>query len=732
MGIKVGIDLGTTYSAVAMLDERTGQPFIIPNTLGERITPSVIQFTEEGNIIVGSEAKDAFISGEFGCTLAFKRCMGREDAYCTFYGVDYTAEDLSAILLKYLKEEAEKVTGQIIDEAVVTVPAYFLDNERGATIRAAQKAGLKIRQIINEPTAAAMCYGVGHWRENARVLVYDLGGGTFDITLIQMHKDNLMESLQTIGDSALGGKDWDERIRNLIKNRIANDTGVNDHELRRFDRELNQKAENIKKQLTERNAVTLNLYLPRYGQFETEITIEDFEQSTKDLLEKTGRLCERLLKGTNMEWHDVTDILLVGGSTRMRQVSRYLQEISGLKPLRQVSADEAVALGAAIQVHLPLAKYNLLSSESSAKSSLCSNRKYLLGEVGEEKALNTALCIKSVDVVAHSMGVIAVNKEGTHYINKTIVPANQKIPVKCAEEFNYYTSAKGNNEVEIYMLQGDKAPLECRIVGKYVASGITHDRENNPTTIRIQYSYDINGRIHVQVRQGDSNADLPVRKEPILDDISKFGRPIDTHGICSMAESISVVMAVDVSGSMSGSPIEDARQAMCGFVDELGDYQGDVKIGVIAVSDRSEIVQPLTSDFSLCKKAIGSIEDCMTGICNAANPFQDIKRMLENVNGRKVAIVLADGIWINQELAVKEARQCHKKNVEIVGIGFGSADEQFLQEISSGDIKSMFVGQNELKKSFGKIAQEISHENTANKGLIGVATDAKTWLAINE
>src|SRR5699024_6495963 len=158
--------------------------------------------------------------------------------------------------------------------------------------------------------------------------------------------------------------------------------------------------------------------------------------------------------------------------------------------------------------------------------------KYSLpGTVGKEIALNNALCMSHVDVVAHAMGVIAVNAEGTHYINKTIVPANQRIPVKCAEAFHYYTSARGENEVEIYVLQGIKTPLDCEIIGKYVVSGISHNRNDNPTTIKIQYSYDINGIVHVQARQGNGTTDLPIREEPVPADMSKFGMPIDPQEI---------------------------------------------------------------------------------------------------------------------------------------------------------------------------------------------------------
>ncbi len=751
MGIKIGIDLGTTFSAVAMMDEQKGMPVIVPNSIGERITPSVIQFTEDGDIIVGAEAKEAFEAGESGCTSVFKRSMGSDRVYCSFYGKSYTAEDLSAILLRHLKEETQKVTGQTVDEAVVTVPAYFYHKERQATINAAKKAGLKIRQIINEPTAAAMNYGVNHWRENARVLVYDLGGGTFDVTLVQMKKGGQMESLQTTGDHTLGGKDWDARICALLESKVSSDTGILTSQYPQVRQTIAQMAESIKKQLTSRNMASVRINLPEYGWYTTSLSLEEFDQSTTDLIQRTGALCENLLKGLGIGWRDITDILLVGGSTRMRQVSTYLKSISGHTPLSQVNPDEAVALGAAIQVHLPLPEYSVLtmapqqnekkqrpgfhpfSKQRTASIPDAAAPSYAgPGAVGKETVLDNALCMNHVDVVAHAMGIIAVNAQGTHYINKTIVPANQKIPVKCARAFHYYTSAREENELEIYVLQGEKAPLECQIIGKYVVSGIHHDRAHNPTLIRIQYSYDVNGMVHVQARQEQDTFDLPIREEPVPDDMSKYGRPIDPSEMAPAAEPLSLVMAVDVSGSMSGAPIQDALNAMCHFVDQFENYPGDVQIGIIAVSDKSKIVQPLTSDLRRCKASIRSIKSCMTGVCNAGHPFNDIGRMLSRCQSKNMAIVLADGVWEHQHRAVQAARSCHQQGIDITGIGFGSADEQFLRDISSGDVKSMLVNQSELTKSFGKIAQEIGGGSGGKRGRTGDETQVDTWKAVDE
>jgi molecular chaperone DnaK len=739
MGIKVGIDLGTTFSAVAMINEKTGQPVIIPNTSGERITPSVIQFTEDGEIIVGDEAKEAYEFGEYGCTSVFKRNMGKNIIHCSYYGKDYTPVDLSAILLRYLKEEAEAVTHQKIDEAVVTVPAYFYHKERGDTMEAARRAGLNIRQIINEPTAAALNYGANHWRENAKILVYDLGGGTFDVTLVEMQKNNHLRTLQTTGDHTLGGKDWDLRLASLIQNRIESETGYTVEEYPEIRQLVMQSAESVKKQLTTANNANVRLNLPDYGRYTTTVSLEDFNNATKDLIEKTGNLCKNLLDGKALGWSDITDILLVGGSTRMRQVSSYLKSISGHTPLAQVNPDEAVALGAAVQAHLPLPGYISNPVEDDIPQDNPMGFRFKKKPVkpsglavGKETSLPTALSVDLTDVVAHAMGVIAVNKEGTAYINKTIVPANSQIPVKCAESFSFRTSAKSDNEMEIYVLQGSKAPLDCEIIGKYVVTGITHNREDNPTTIRIMYSYDVNAIIHVQARQGNSNEDLPIREEPVPEDMSMYGRPIDPDMLKSTAEDLTVMMAVDVSGSMSGQPLLDAKAAMKHFVDELEDYPGDVRIGAIAVSDRSLIVQKPTDDMRRVKNAIDSITECMTGICNDAHPFDDIRQTLAYTEGRSLGIVLADGMWSHQDLAVSAAQACHRQDIEIVGIGFGSADKEFLRRISNGDIESMLVSQSELSSSFGKIAQEIGGGAKSSGGRTGESKATATWLAINE
>jgi molecular chaperone DnaK len=714
----VGIDLGTTFSAVARINPQSGLPEIIPNREGSRITPSVIQFTP-GGMVFGSEAKDAFEAGEDNCVTTFKRNMGLGQVYCTIEGRDYTAENLSALLLAHLKEDAEQGAREKIEEAVITVPAYFYSKERQATINSAEKAGLKVRKIINEPTAAAIAYGLSHWRNNAKILVYDLGGGTCDVTLTVMKNESELNTLGTFGDHYLGGRDWDARLGSLLLEKVAEETGINPGEERETKILISRLAEDCKKRLGQKSPVKVPVSLPGFGQCTVEVTREEFESLTTDLIEKTGGLCKTVLGNAGFSWADITDILLVGGSTRMPQVSLYLQRLSGKKPIAHVNPDEAVALGAAVQTQLKDPAYNQLTVvPKDAKKNRGFDNK---AAVAPEKRITQVGVLTVNEVTTHAMGIIAVNEAGTEYINETIIPANYPIPVKSARAFNFYTRPNRDNELEIYVLQGDRRPLECAIPYKYVVTGIRHVK-GGKTLIRIQYSYDQNAVIHVQARQEQDTKDLPIRIEPVPEDMSKYALPIEAEVF--VPEALSVFLAIDVSGSMSGQPLADAQNAMCSFVDNIDLSQAE--IGIIAVSDRAELVHPLTDNAEKCKRAIKSISCGQTGYGNEAHPFELIREKLGNRKGRRFGVILADGVWSNQDRAVSSAKKCHEMGIEIVAIGFGNADEQFLRDISSSDANALWVNQSELAKTFGSIAQSMGGGG-GNKGRDKGSSGTETW-----
>ncbi|AEF80728.1 Hsp70 family protein [Leadbettera azotonutricia] len=717
----VGIDLGTTFSAVALIDSNTGLPKIIPNREGSNTTPSIIQFTDEG-LVFGSEAKDAFDAGVADCAASFKRNMGLDKTYCTIGGKDYTAEDLSAILLRHLKEDAEFVMKEPIEEAVITVPAYFYSKEREATMKAARLAGLKVRKIINEPTAAAIAYGLNHWRTNAKILVFDLGGGTCDVTLVAMERENDLSTIATSGDHILGGRDWDAMLGKLMAEKVLDETGIDPREDQETLTLVTRLAESCKKQLSQKASVKIPVSIPGFGQCTIEIKREEFENLTVALLNRTGTLCTTVLKDAGVRWPDITDILLVGGLTRMPQVSNYLLGLSGKKPISHVNPDEAVALGAAVQTVLKEPVYTTLAAIPSGANSRAKKPSGINTAIGQEKRISNITLLKVSDVTTHAMGIIAINQEGTEYINETIIPANNSIPVKSARAFKFYTSSREENELEIYVLQGDKKPLDCVIPYKFVVSGIRHVN-GGQTILRVQYSYDQNGVIHVQARQDKDTVDLPIHKEPVPDDMSKYGRPLDPEEFKAKEETF-VMLAVDVSGSMSGAPLKDAQDAMCSFVSQMD--MSATQVGVVAVSDNSEVVQHLTSDAKKCSAAIRHISCGQTGYGNSAHPFTEIRNELSGRRGRRFAIILADGVWDAQDKAITAAKKCHSENIEVAAIGFGAADECFLQNISSSNANALFVSQSELTRTFGKIAQSMGN-STGAKGRDKDTLNTDTW-----
>ena len=328
------------------------------------------------------------------------------------------------------------------------------------------------------------------------------------------------------------------------------------------------------------------------------------------------------------------------------------------------------------------------------------------------------------ETTAHAMGMIAVSEDGTKYINDVIIPANHPRPVRAAKGFRFQVSRRKPSEMEIFVLQGEKInPLDNQIPFRYVVSGMDYNaKERGKCIIKVQYSYDDNGVIHVEARQDNSEKSLPIRREPVPADMSKYGQPIDIEQ--KAVPTLNVVMAIDVSGSMSGTPLDDAKRAMCDFVYNL--ESDNTFFGVVVVSDRTQIVCDLTNDSEECIRKINSISCGQSGYGNSAHPFGTIKEMLSKVDGRLFAVVLADGVWDYQQAAIEAAHRCNEAEIETAAIGFGSADERFLQAISSEDANAMFVSQNELSAAFGSIAQSLGSQGSAENSMLE-AISVDTW-----
>lgn len=536
MSFRIGIDLGTTYCALARIDPESGNPIVIENRDGGQTIPSAVYF-RNGMYSVGMDAKEMFEAGDDNCAVFFKRMMGEKknsrDAVCfvaekgTQYERSYTAVELSALLLMHLKEEAEAVVGDTISEAVITCPAYFYDNERDCILRAAALAGLRVQEILEEPLAAAIAYGLRHWRAGARILVYDLGGGTFDITLIEMDENFAIRDIGTRGRKFLGGKDFDETLQHLILRKFTEAAGVNedlvsDTEIAAIRGEI----EGIKKKLSDFQSVTVSGVV--FGRKVTaEITRNSFEEESNYILSGTGRLIDQLFKEKGVSPGSISDVLLVGGSTLMPCVRRFLTEKFGKPPLTHVNPATAVALGAAVRtLKTQPDDVKLIGRQETVE-------RKKLETLQPEKRLETGGLERIVlhKTATHTMGVIAISDDGLRYVNEPIILSGTTIPCKSARKFKFYTSADSGNELEIYVLQGDsEKPLECNPQSKYIVSGIRHMQggEEEGTFVRIQYSYDKNGIIRVQARQEDDEEDLPIRKEELPQDMSRYGEAVQT------------------------------------------------------------------------------------------------------------------------------------------------------------------------------------------------------------
>lgn len=679
MAIRVGIDLGTTFCAVARLDPVSGGPVIIKNSQGSPITPSVLCFTEDGQVLFGAEAKDLQLAGETNTASFFKRSMGKPRFSLEFFGKNYTATELSAILLKKLVEEAEQACGEKIREAVITVPAYFTTLEREATMEAGRQAGLEVLAIINEPTAAALAYGLHKTDRQQTILIYDLGGGTFDVTLARMDQRQV-RILGSDGNHELGGKDWDDCIARYLAQQFQEGTGLDLTEDPAMIETLLVTAETVKRQLSSRDCVQVPLTYRGRRQV-ISLTQETFREISRFLLGTTRDVTQGLLEQVGITWQEVDGVILVGGSTRMKMIHDYVREMSGREPLTGLNVDEAVALGAAIRAELEPETPGLAP--------------------GARPAIRGARAI--TDATAHAMGMIAVSKDGDRYVNSLIIPKNAPIPAGNTRPFQLRTREE-YSELEVYVLQGHfPRPLDNTVTGKYVVEKV-EKTPGGKAVVEVTYRYNANGVIEVSARQTETGKNLPVRTEPVPEDMSwADGDPREQTGGKARVE---VLLALDMSGSMSGTPLKKAKEAMKCFVDSMDPEQA--RIGLIAVANQAVCEQKPTDNYGKLKRKIDSLTIGGTyGYGNSAHPFDVARKSFSGEADAGYIIVLTDGCWSYADRAVAAAKMCHKQDIQIMALGFGDADYDFLRKIASMDEFASLTDLSGLGGSFSRIAQVI-------------------------
>lgn len=434
MGKVVGIDLGTTFSAIAHVNEH-GQPEIIPNAETERITPSVILF-EDDLVTVGKIAKQNARAVPEQIVEFVKREMGKskEEFFRNFDGKDYSAEELSALILTKLKQDAEAYLGEEITDAVITVPAYFHDAEREATRNAGTIAGLNVLQVLNEPTAAALAYGIDRLGSNQNVFVFDLGGGTFDVTVMEV-SESAIKMIATNGDHRLGGKDWDDQIIRYIAENFDLEHGENPLTDLHAYQDLQTIAISAKESLSQRQKTRI---ICGYNGKTTrvELTRETFEELTAELLEKCRSLCEVVLAEAKMTWDQIDTVLLVGGSTRMPMVQAMISEISG-KPINpmEVNPDEAVAIGAALQGTL-----RQISEESAADLPDAVVDRFL-GADGTAKVTVT-------DGATHNLGLVILNAQHEEVVH-VMIPKMTNVPCEMANHFGTVNANQSSALIQV-------------------------------------------------------------------------------------------------------------------------------------------------------------------------------------------------------------------------------------------------------------------------------------------
>lgn len=476
MSKVIGIDLGTTNSCVSVVEN--GEPVIIPSSAGGMTTPSVVAFTKDGERFVGEKAKRQAVTNPDRTISSVKRHMG-SDWKIGIDGKDYIPQTISAMILMQLKEDAEKFLGEPVKEAVITVPAYFNDVQRQATKDAGSIAGLEVKRIINEPTSAAVSYGLDHG-EPQKVLVYDLGGGTFDVSIIEIG-EGVIEVLATAGDNHLGGDDFDQKIMDYIGNEIKRIHGVNIHKDVMVKKRVLEAAEQAKKTLSVSELANISLpYLTqkKSGPINVEMTLTraQFDNLTKDIVERTVLPVQTALNDAGISPRELDRVLLVGGSTRIPAVQARVRELTGKEPSRNINPDECVAKGAAI-----------------------------LGETLQGKMLPSAMggSLLLLDVTPLSLSIETVGGVATHLVEK-----NTTLPTKFSKVFS--TAAPYQRTVDIHVLQGERPMAkDNKTIGKFRLKGIKRAPAGVPQ-IEVTFDIDTNGILKVSARDLDTGKEQSI------------------------------------------------------------------------------------------------------------------------------------------------------------------------------------------------------------------------------
>jgi molecular chaperone DnaK len=645
MSKVIGIDLGTTNSCVAVMDGKDAK--VIENSEGARTTPSMVAFSDSGERLTGLPAKRQAVTNPENTLFAIKRLIGRRfedktvekdkklvpynivkgdngDAWVEVEDSKYSPSQISAFILQKMKETAESYLGEPVSQAVITVPAYFNDSQRQATKDAGKIAGLEVLRIINEPTAAALAYGLDK-EESHTIAVYDLGGGTFDVTVVDIYGNDI-SVVATAGDDELGGKDFDDVLIKHAATAFEERHGLDPLADPVAQHDLRQKCVSAKLSLSRRPRI--NLFYDFQGRIlRMEITRELFEDLSQGLLARCRRLTEEALSEAGCGPEAIDTVLLAGGSTRMPMVRRLIKDVFGKDPATDINPDECVSLGAALTAALESAR--------------------LAGEA-------PPIDIRTHDVTSHSLGMVVFREQ--KLFNSTIIRRNSRIPCERTRD-DYVTTHDGQTSMDLWLVQGEEEdPLECQVLGHFEFYGIPA-RASSESRLAVTFRYNANGIVEVEAMDLGSGQTLAHRlaaSEVTLDDIARNRVPMQ------------LALIVDCSGSMYGTNINEARKAARAFVARTARdsrefaviaFPGGVKTALTNQQDRVEAaIQALTP--------IGSTP-MHTGLAQARDTLKG------KAGVQRVYVILTDGHPDDPEATAAEAHRIKRMGGRVITIGVG-------------------------------------------------------------
>lgn len=692
MKINVGIDLGTTYSAVATFNKAKGAVEILKNDLDKNCTPSVVCI-ENGIVTIGEEAKDMQAAGNLNTAAFYKSMMGEKDYTVYIDGKEYTPEELSSEYLRVLKKNVEDANNIEIGGAVITVPAYFNEAQRTATMRAGKKAGLDVLKIINEPTSAIIAYGLtGSGRKN--VMVYDLGGGTFDVTIAEVDGAKV-KVISTNGNHQLGGKDWDLTLVEEMGRRFLDEYGVNIEDYPEEYKELQVKCEDVKKKLTNLSTTSVTVQCEGYsGRYE--VSREFFDEQTANLLNETIILVNKSFEeiGNGFGWHSLDEVVLVGGSTRMPQVKEMIIREYGKPPItKNIDVDTIVAAGAAMQAQLCTENMLVLGGTSAPRAG---------GTIGGG---SSGLVIRGSDIqdiTAHSLGMLALSKNETDYVNSIIIEKNSKMNEQFGRQYQF-----SGDKLDVYVLQGEsKSPYDCTLLYKYVISGMPSRQKNSFT---VNFLYNSNGIVEVNAEL-DNGTSLAAKQCDVTESLSEIIMRLvrEREEAKKAVKDVEIMFVIDTSGSMSGDRIVKAKQAMNDFMADI-DF-AHTRVAILDFAESCLWACPFTSKGNDVKNAISRLDiDGHCGFGTSATPLTDHGNDFKLRDSVKVIIVLTDGEWCSTDQEIAAASSLKNAGIVIYAIGIGDANESFLGQIASNK-GAKKIDLSKLSSTFKEIASSIATE----------------------